>query len=326
MHGLDQDVDSIAAATGFSGVVRVDRGGEIELAKAYGLADRGHAVPNTLETRFAIASGSKGFTAVAVASLIEEGALELSTTARSVLGADLPLIGDDVTVEHLLSHRSGIGDYLDEDAGHGIDDYVMPVPVQELATTEDYLVVLDGHPTVFAPGERFAYCNGGYVVLALIAERTSGVPFHELVRQRVCEPAGMVDTEFLRSDELPGRAALGYLAMDGGSRTNVFHLPVRGSGDGGIYSTVADVASFWTAFFAGRIVPADRVAELLQPHSEQYGLGFWLPRKRAVALEGSDAGVSFRSVHDPSRRVTHTVISNESDGAWPIGRLLVERL
>ena len=326
MHGLHQDVDSIAAATGFSGVVRVDRGGEIELAKAYGLADRGHGIPNTVETQFAIASGNKGFTAVAVASLIEENSLELSTTARSVLGADLPLIGDDVTVEHLLSHRSGIGDYLDEDAGHGIDDYVMQVPVHELATTEDYLAALGGHPTVFTPGERFAYCNSGYVVLALIAERTSGVPFHELVRQRVCEPAGMADTEFLRSDELPGRAARGYLAMDGASRTNVFHLPVRGSGDGGMYSTVADIASFWTAFFAGRIVPGNRVAELVRPRSEGYGLGFWLPSENAVALEGSDAGVSFRSVHDPARHITHTVISNESDGAWSIGRLLVERL
>ena len=231
-----------------------------------------------------------------------------------------------MTVEHLLAHRSGIGDYLDEDAGHGIDDYVMPVPVHELATTEDYLAVLDGHPTVFAPGERFAYCNSGYVVLALIAERTSGVPFHELVRQRVCEPAGMADTEFLRSDELPGRAALGYLAIDGVSRTNVFHLPVRGSGDGGIYSTVADISSFWAAFFAGRIVPADRVAELVRPRSERVRTRLLAPSRGAVALEGSDAGVSFRSVHDPSRRITHTVVSNESDGAWPIGRLLVERL
>ena len=326
MNTLQQSVDAIAAATGFSGVVRVDRGGEIELAKAYGRADRGHGIPNTLDTQFAIASGGKGFTAVTVASLIAEGALELSTTARSVLGADLPLIGDDVTVEHLLAHRSGIGDYLDEGAGHGIDDYVMPVPVHELATTAQYLAVLDGHPAVFAPGERFAYCNSGYVVLALIAERTSGISFHELVRQRVCEPAGVVDTEFLRSDELPGRAALGYLALDGVSRTNVFHLPVRGSGDGGIYSTAADISSFWNAFFAGRIVSTDWVAELVRPRSERYGLGFWLPSDGVVALEGSDAGVSFRSVHDPVRGITHTVIANESDGAWPIGRLLVERV
>ena len=120
-----------------------------------------------------------------------------------------------------------------------ITDYVMPVPVHELATTEQYLAVLGGHPTVFPPGERFAYCNGGYIVLALISERASGVPFHELVRQRVCRPAGMTNTEFLRSDELPGDAALGYLSNDG-PRTNVFHLPVVGGGDGGIYSTAAD--------------------------------------------------------------------------------------
>ena len=329
---LEREVDSIAEATGFSGVVRVDRGDGIELAKAYGLAHRGLEIPNTVDTQFAIASGAKGLTAVAVASLIEDGALDLSTTARSVLGRDLMLIGDDVTVEHLLSHRSGIGDYLDENTGLSIDDYVMPVPVHEFATTEQYVAVLEGHGTKFAPDDRFEYCNGGYVVLALIAERTSGVPFHELVRQRVCEPSGMHDTAFLRSDELPGRAALGYLAIDGVSRTNVFHLPVRGSGDGGIYSTVADVSSFWSAFFAGRIVSTDWVAELVRPRSDvprqsmRYGLGFWLRQaSEVVLLEGSDAGVSFRTGHDPLRGITQTVISNTSDGAWPMARLLAER-
>ena len=333
MHVLGQAVDAVADANGFSGVVRVDRGDEVELAVAYGLAHRGYEISNTVDTRFAIASGTKGLTAVAVASLIEDGSLDLSTTARSVLGEDLPLVGDDVTIEHLLSHRSGIGDYLDEEADHDVADFLMPVPVHELATTERYLAVLDGHGTKFPPDERFAYNNGGYVVLALIAERTSGVPFHELVRQRVCEPAGMDDSEFLRSDELPGRAALGYLTIDGVSRTNVFHLPVRGSGDGGIYSTVADVSSFWSALFAGQIVSADWVAEMVRARSDvsrvsrRYGLGFWLDESSdVVMLEGCDAGVSFRSVHDPGRRITHTVISNTSDGAWPITRLLDEWL
>ncbi len=333
MHRLGHEVDSLAHANGFSGVVRVDRDGEVEFANAWGFAHRGHETPNTVETQFAIASGTKGLTAVAVASLIEGGSLDLSTTARSVLGRDLPLIDDDVTIEHLLSHRSGIGDYLDEEADHDVADYLMPVPVHELATTEQYVVVLDGHDPKFRPDESFAYCNSGYVVLALIAERTSGVPFHELVRQRVCDPAGMGNTEFLRSDELPGRAALGYLTIDGITRTNVFHLPVRGSGDGGIYSTVADVSSFWRAFFAGQILSTNWVAEMVRPRSEvprgsrRYGLGFWLDASSAVVmLEGSDAGVSFRSVHDPGRQITHTVISNTSDGAWPITRLLAERL
>ncbi len=179
-----------------------------------------------------------------------------------MLGDDLPLIGDDVTVEHLLAHRSGIGDYLDEDAD---DRRHRRTSCRSRCTSsqrrEDYLAVLDGHPPKFAPGERFSYCNGGYVVLALIAERASGVPFHELVEQRVCEPAGMRDTSFLRSDELPERTAIGYLAADG-LRTNVLHLPVRGSGDGGIYTTAADIRALWSAFFGGRIVPDRRVREM----------------------------------------------------------------
>jgi CubicO group peptidase (beta-lactamase class C family) len=333
MPELEDAVDAIAAATGFSGVVLVDGGDDFELAKAYGFAHSGYEISNTLDTRFAIASGTKGLTAVTIASLIEDGSLGLSTTARSLLGEDLPLIRDEVTVEQLLSHRSGIGDYMDEETDLEISDYLMPVPVHELATTEEYLAVLVGHQTKFPPGERFAYCNSGYVVLALIAERTSGVPFHELVRRRVCEPAGMDDTEFLRSDELPGRTALGYVAVGGVSRTNVFHLPVRGSGDGGIYSTVADFSAFWRAFFAGRIVSPALAAELVRPRSDvprgsrRYGLGFWLAHSSdVVMLEGSDAGVSFRSVHDPTRRITHTVISNTSAGAWPIARLLSDWL
>lgn len=332
MQSLEEAVDTLADATRFSGVVRVDRVGDIELLKAYGLADRGHQIPNTIDTQFAVASGSKGLTALAVVSLIEEGTLDLATTARSILGKDLPLIADDVTLEHLLSHRSGIGDYLDEEAGYEVTDYVMNVPVHELATTEDFLAVLDGYPTVFPAGERFAYCNGGFVVLALIAERASGVAFHDLVRRRVCEPAGMRDTAFLRSDELPGLAAFGYLGVDE-PRTNVFHLPVRGNGDGGAYTTVADISSLWKAFFAGRIVSSDWVTEMVRPRSElpdharRYGLGFWLHASTAaVMLDGSDAGVSFHSVHDPASQLTHTVISNTSEGAWPMTRLLEERL
>jgi CubicO group peptidase (beta-lactamase class C family) len=330
---LEHELDALAAEKEFSGVVRVDRAGTTELAKAYGMAHLGWEIPNQVKTRFGIASGSKGLTALAVVSLIEEGVLDLSTTARSFLGSDLPLISDDVTIEHLMAHRSGIGDYLDEDVGYDLNDYMMPIPVQELVTTEDFVAVLDGFPMKFAPGERFSYCNGGFVVLALIAERAGGVPFHDLVDQRVVRPAGMTDTEFLRSDQLPGGTALGYYEIDGVWRSNVFHLPVRGTGDGGIYTTLADVSSFWRALFAGEIVSQDWVAEMVRPRSDapsderRYGLGFWLHESTdSVMLVGSDTGVSFRSVHEPHVDITHTVISNKTNGAWAISLLLDERL
>jgi CubicO group peptidase (beta-lactamase class C family) len=197
-----------------------------------------------------------------------------------------------------------------------------------LATTPDYLAVLDGHEQRFAPGERFAYNNGGFVVLALIAERAGGLPFPELVRRRVCEPADLRDTEFLRSDEPGERTALGYLFGDG-LRTNVLHLPVRGSGDGGACSTAADIHALWSALYAGRIVPVERLTEMARPRSDvpsepmRYGLGFWLhPTGDAVILDGSDAGVSFRTVHSPADGVTHTVLSNTTAGAWPVTRHL----
>jgi CubicO group peptidase (beta-lactamase class C family) len=332
MRSLEELIAATAREAGFSGVVRVDRRDTTEVVHAYGYADRAYGIGNTVETQFGTASATKGFTALTVMALVERGSLDLSTTARSLLGDDLPEIADDVTVEHLLGHRSGIGDYLDEDELDDMTQYAMPVPVHRLATPEEYLEVLAGHPTVFPAGERFAYNNGGYVVLALLVERASGVGYHELLRSRVLEPAGMADTAFLRSDELPARAARGYLGREG-LRTNVLHLPVVGVGDGGAYSTAADLHRLWEALHSGRIVSPDTVALMMTPRSDwpeesrRYGLGFHLHETGDAAwLEGYDAGVSFTSLHEPTQKATYTVISNWTDGAWPVVDLLNNQL
>ena len=321
-----------AAENRFSGVIRLDRGGITEVAQSFGLAERALRVPNTLITQFGLASGCKGFTALTVVALITEGRLSLSASARSILGDSLPEIDERVTIEHLLAHRSGIGDYIDEEAGFDPSDYVVRVPVHQLAATEDYVAALQGTPSKFSPGERFSYNNSGYVILALIVERLTGTPFHTLVAEKVCRPAGMSDTDYLRSDELPAGVARGYLATDG-LRTNVLHLPVLGSGDGGIYSTVEDLHRFWAALFDGRIVPNGWVHEMVRPRSDvpaesrRYGLGFWLyPDRDVVMLDGCDAGVGFRSVHDPSTAATWTVVSNTTDGAWAMAELIDELL
>jgi CubicO group peptidase (beta-lactamase class C family) len=321
-------VEELIAESRFSGVVRIDRTGETVLERAAGWAHRAYRVPMTLDTRLAVASGSKVFTALVVLSLAAEGTLPLATRARELLGQDLPLIDDRVSVEHLLAHRSGIGDYLDEDDGHQMDDYLMPVPVHTLADSTDYLQVLDGHPQSFDPDARFAYNNAGFVVLAILAERATGTAFVDLVQHRVCRPANMTDTDYLRSDQLPQRTALNYLYADS-DRSNVLHLPVRGSGDGGAYTTVADIHRLWTALWDGAILDEATLAASWQPRSDvptefsRYGLGFWLHATGpGVMFEGYDAGVSFRTVHDPDTDTTHTVIANWTDGAWPLTRAL----
>jgi CubicO group peptidase (beta-lactamase class C family) len=104
---------------------------------------------------------------------------------------------------------------------------------------------------------------------------------------------------------------------------------VRGNGDGGAYSTVADIAAFWRALLSGRIIPPRWVAEMVRPRSDvpaisrRYGLGLWLHESsEIVLLDGYDAGVSFQSSHDPGTGTTRTVISNTSEGAWDMAELL----
>ncbi|HET7900973.1 MAG TPA: serine hydrolase, partial [Candidatus Nanopelagicales bacterium] len=195
-------LDGATRGRPFSGVVLVEQG-DLRVVEGYGAADRRSGAPNEATTQLGIASGTKTVTALVVLSLVQDGLLALGTPARDLLGADLPLIDDRVSVEHLLRHRSGIGDYLDESLFDDIASFELPVPAQRLSATGAYLEVLDGYPMVSEPGEKFAYNNGGYVVLALLAERAAGASFYDLVHGRVCQPAGLTSTAFLRSDALP---------------------------------------------------------------------------------------------------------------------------
>ena len=241
-----------------------------------------------------------------------------------MLGADLPLIADDVTVEHLLAHRSGIGDYIDEDLP---EEVPLKVPVQSLVTTSDYLPALDGFPTKFPAGARFSYCNGGFVVLALIAERVSGQPFHDLLAERVFTKAGMPDTAFLRSDSCPAErhsaisttgARTCSTSPCAGTATAVPTPRPRTSARSGRRCSRAGSSArtgrsgCWPC--AARCPTGRRATGWA---SGCYDTG------SVVFLEGCDHGVSFRSLHDPDREVTATVIANTTDGAWPVGRQLV---
>jgi hypothetical protein len=138
----------------------------------------------------------------------------------------------------------------------------------------------------------------------------------------------MVDTAYLRSDELPGDVALGYLSPDG-HRTNVLQVPIRGSGDGAAHSTVGDVHRLWDSLLAGGVVPLDLVEEMFRVRPARgldgYGFGVWLGDNGATAImEGSDPGASFRSLHHRRAGTTVAVILNTTEGAQPILRVIAE--
>ncbi|MCH2156099.1 MAG: beta-lactamase family protein [Opitutales bacterium] len=331
--GIDiaASLDIKARETSFSGVVEVVSA-ECSFRKSLGYRDRANKLKIDCDTRFGTASGTKGFTALAVASLVESGEIRMDTKAVSILADRFPELHPDITIQQLLAHTSGVGDHYDEELIQGgVDDFFLSIPVQDLVSPFDYLPLLRERPQKFAPGDRACYSNGGYVLLAMIIESVSGMDFQRYVEERVFHPSGMRCSGFFRSDDLPENAALGYLAGENDSRTNALNLPVIGSGDGGAYSCLEDMKSFWRSLLSLKIVTKPTLDQMIQPRNRiensDYGLGFWIEAGgNFITLEGYDAGVSFYSGCSRDLKTQFTVISNDRLGAWPIVKALKKSL
>jgi CubicO group peptidase (beta-lactamase class C family) len=310
----------------FSGVVGFRSDGQSH-QEAFGYRDRANKIENTTETRFGLASGTKGFTALGIATLISEGKLELDTTAHLILGTKIKNLHPDITIRQLLAHTSGIGDYYDEDEIGEKDDFILSIPVQDLVSPLDYIPLLEEKKQKFQPGTDSSYSNSGYIALAIVIEVIASIPYQEFVEKMVFAKANMEQSGFFRSDCLPDNTALGYVSKDDPLRTNIFNLPVLGGGDGGAYSTLADMSRFWECLKSFQTLPESTLESFLKAQNTVddgwYGYGFWIDRKRDyIQLVGHDAGVSFYSSTSRTSEDGFTIISNTSSGAWTLARLI----
>ena len=143
-------LDAAIEEHGFSGVVDLRQAGNVLYARAAGHADRSNQIPNTLATRFGIASGTKFLTALAIGKLIDGGKLSLTTRLRDCLAIDFPRYSPEITIRHLLTHTSGIPDYYDEEKITDFDNFTVAVPWSELRGPRDYLAVFPDEAMKFA--------------------------------------------------------------------------------------------------------------------------------------------------------------------------------
>lgn len=279
-QGARERIDAAADAAGFHGQVVIRAGGVEQVFGSYGLANRTHRVAVTQETRFGVASFCKMFTAVTVAGLVGEGRLGFDTSVREVLPGDVGLawLRDDVTVGHLLSHTSGVPDYLREDELEDDEaDLFTPVmngrPIYDLRTTRDFLPLLEGLSDLAPfkePPREFAYSSTGFVLAGLVVEELTGLEFTEAVRTRLLEPLGLDRTGYPALDGLEPDLAEGYLPVAGGEgelRSNVYCLPPVGGPDGGAFMNAADMVTFLEAYGRDEIVPGLRDV-LLEPRAK----------------------------------------------------------
>ncbi len=334
LEQLAQAVQHTAEQTDFSGVVSIKVNGDIVFEQAYGLADRSHRIPNTLRTRFGLASGAKFLTALGIGRLIDAGRLSLDTRLATCVDIDFPNISQDVTIGQLLTHTAGVYDYLDEELVTDIDQFVLPIPCYQLHHLNDYIPLLRQGPMKFPPGARFSYSNSGYILLGLVIEALSGLAYADFIQREILDRCGMSDSGYFPMNQLPEQTATGYIDDREGWRTNIYHLPIVGASDGGGYSTVGDVYKLWDAFFADLIISRELKHTFLTrvvntssrgPYNF-YGHGIWMYREPDAVPEyyivGYDAGVSFVSkwTHGSARMVT--VISNTTHGATPVRRAI----
>ena len=289
--------------------VLVARDAEPVARLAYGHADLERVAPITPATNFRLASITKQFTAAAILLLAEETRLGLDDRARHWLPT-LPPAADAVTIRQLLTHGSGLVDYED----------LIPPSTERQLTDADVLSLLGREDrTYFRPGSSYRYSNGGYALLALIAERASGRRFADLLDERIFRPLGMNGTVAHRKgvDEV-SRRAYGYRA-DGERwiRTDQ-SLTSAVLGDGGVYSSIDDLAKWDAVLYDDRLLSADSRRKMFAPAvatddpAIRYGFG-WRIAGDSQWHSGETSGFRNVIVRFPDRRLTVVVLTNRND-------------
>jgi len=241
---LQAFLEKLVVADLFSGAVLIALNGIPIFKKAYGLANKSFNVPNQIDTKFNLGSMNKMFTAVAIAQLAERGKLAFSDLISKHLPDYPRTVGDKVTIHHLLTHTSGMGDFFNEKFFFSSKD--------QFKTVEAFLPLFQDDPLSFEPGAQWQYSNAGFIVLGAIIEQVVGQSYFDYVREHIYKSAVMPNTDAYELDQPIPNLAIGYTNMGDnfqpllGSRrrSHLFMLPVKGCPAAGGYSTVSDLLNF----------------------------------------------------------------------------------
>ncbi len=329
---LQEMLGERAKADRFSGTVLVARGDKVIAQGAWGEASQRYHVPNNIDTKFNLGSMNKMFTALAIGQLVEKGKLRFDTKLGDVL-PDYPDkdAAAKVTVSHLLTHSSGIGDFFSEEFDKN---------AHLIYTLSDFLPFITDKPLGFEPGAQFSYSNGGFIVLGLIIEKVSGQGYFDYIRENIYKPAGMANSDHYDLEIPIENLAIGYTREsmrgrdDGPRRENYYRHPPRGGGSaGGGYSTVIDLHRYARALAADKLVSRAIRDSLWAPHSEMgpeigYGYGFGVERMEngflSVGHNGGAPGITASFHYFPELDITVTALGNYDMVAENAARLATQ--
>jgi len=327
----------------FSGIISIMDEHNIIFEQCCGFRNINEKLPNNRHTAFGIASGTKLFTGLAICKLIDEGKLSLDDRVWDLLPFDLGKIPKEVNILHLLTHTSGIGDYIDEETPNSYEQLKQlydNYPVYRWESLEYYLPMTTYLEPKFEVGSRFGYSNSGFVILGLVIEAVSHLSYQQYVVENIIKKCGLKHTGFYRSDNLPENSAYGYIYDSNTDewRTNIFYMPVIGGADGGLFTCVDDINFLWRIVMADGLFSNDMKNTFLKQHvkmnnnqedNRYYGLGVYIrnyennPQYYAV---GGDFGVEFFSVYFPKSQIVTSVLANTESNISSLFKQLLEKI
>ena len=296
----------------FSGTVLVARNGKVLYTGAFGKANKDNRVPNKLETRFNIGSIGKTFTAVAVMQLVQNGKLQLADNLGKFYPECPFAEKKTITVYHLLTHTSGLGNYFEHRE--------FMARMDTLRTVSDTLPLIFSQKPAFAAGERFQYSNSGMFLLGGIIEKVSGLPYSEYIRQYIFVPCDMMASGIVQEEEILPDRAIGYSQnADGSFTANILVVPPAFS-DGGLRTTVGDMLKFDQALVGEALLSALSKQIMFASSSQKptYACG-WETKEffgqRYVGHSGGTDGVEAFFYRFIDSGYTVIVLSNYHNGA-----------
>lgn len=287
--------------------VSVIRNGEVLMTRTYGMANIEAGQPVSAATNFRLASISKQFTAMSILMLIEQNRLSLDTVLLQIF-QDFPPYGDDITIEHLLQHRSGLLDY----------EPLVPAGATEQVHDADVLEMMKQQEAgYFAPGTEYRYSNTGYAVLAMIVEEMSNRTFAKFLEERIFAPVGMNKTVAFEEgvSSVPNRA-MGYTVTDSGVEDSDQSLYSAVLGDGGVYSSLDDLFLWDQTLYRDELISAESKRRMWTPALESYGFGWRIDDYRGHRRHhhsGSTSGFRNYLQRFPDDNLTVIVLTNRAD-------------
>lgn len=304
---MDELVTAYANNGQFNGAVLVAQQGNVLFQKAYGLKDAEQRKPNAINSIFQIGSITKQFTAAVIMQLVQERKLSLQDTLGKFFKG-FPN-GHKITIEHLLTHTSGMFNYTG-------DTNIMKRDVTRHYSRDEMIGIFQGYRSDFEPGTKWNYSNSGYSMLGYIIEKVTGKPYEQVMRKRIFRPLGMNQTGFDFTHLKDTNRTKGYFALDGSAAVPA---PIVDStiaySAGAMYSTLGDLLKWDRAIYSSKILKPQTWKTVFTPYKNKYGYGWAIDsiyKRPAVMHSGGIHGFASYIMRFPEQELVVIAIDNAS--------------